>query len=196
MSGIIISNLINIYKMTAQEDYSSIQRRLLDIYERGHLMGPEQLNRAIDGITGQALQMVRRRRQEYVPPPPPQVSQIRIGYAHRINSGPYTAPLRGPIQRRNPLEKTVTIKKAEFDALCTDSCAICFENHKKGDTVMTECSHQFGKQCYNRWMTSVGSNHKCPTCRKEMPRVTSYKTRCKKPVPFIIEEEPEEPMIF
>ena len=38
--------------MPAQEDYSSIQRRLLDIYERGHLMGPEQLNRAIDGITG------------------------------------------------------------------------------------------------------------------------------------------------
>ena len=186
--------------MTSQEDYTNIQRRLLDIYERGHLMSPEQLNQTVDGLTGPALQMVRRRRLENAPPVPPVARQagstpfifgpFTMGNV-RPNSGPYTAPLR-PVVRKNPLEKTVTIKKAEFDAICTESCSICLENHKKGDTIMTECKHQFGRQCYNSWMTAFTSNHTCPACRKVTPRVTLYKTRCKKPLPFIIEEDESE----
>jgi len=173
--------------MSAHDDYSNIQRRLLDIYERGHLMGPEQLNRAIDGITGQALQMVRRRRLENVPPQPPIARQSGSGHytmgirelndIRQAGSGPYTAPLMAPQERINPLEKTVTIKQSEFYAICADSCAICLEKHKKGDTIMTNCCHEFGKECYNSWMNSPTSNHKCPTCRKDMPRVTSFKVR-------------------
>ena len=189
--------------MTSQEDYTNIQRRLLDIYERGHSMSPEQVNQAVDGLTGQALQMVRRRRLENAPPVPPVPPVARQSGSTpfifgpftmgnvRPNSRPYTAPLR-PVVRKNPLEKTVTIKKAEFDAICTESCSICLENHKKGDTIMTECKHEFCKQCYNSWMTAFTSNHTCPACRKLMPRVTLYKTRCKKPLPFIIEEDESE----
>ena len=176
--------------MSAHDDFSNIQRRLLDIYERGHLMGPEQLNQAVDGLTGQALQMVRRRRLENAPPVPPVARQVgsapftmggpfTMGNV-RPNSGPYTAPLRPPEQRRNPLEKTVTIKKAEFDAICTDLCPICIEPQKKGDTIMTDCNHEFCKPCYNSWMTAFTSNHTCPTCRKLMPRVTSFKIRTTK----------------
>ena len=90
-------------------------------------------------------------------------------------------------------EKMVTIKKADFEAPCIDSCPICLEKHIKGDTIMTECNHEFGIQCYNSWMTAFTSNHTCPTCRKVTPRVTMYKTRCRKPRPFIIEDE-EEPV--
>jgi hypothetical protein len=188
LSSITIG-LTSTFKMSSQEDYSNIQRRFLDIYERGHLMGPEQLNQALDGLTGQALQMVRRRRLENAPPVPPVARQagsapfifgtFTMGNV-RPNSGPYTAPLRPPepaLQRRNPLEKKVTIKKAEFDAICTDSCPICLEKPKKGDTIITDCHHEFCKPCYNSWMNAFTSNHTCPACRKLMPRVTSFKIR-------------------
>lgn len=187
--------------MSSQEDYSNIQRRLLNIYERGHLMGPEQLTQALDCLTSQARQMVRRRRLETAPPVPPvpPVSPVSP-VAHQVglgafifstftmgnvrpNSGPYTAPLRPPEpseHRRNPLEKSVTIKKAEFDAICADSCPICLENPKKGDTIMTDCNHEFCKPCYNSWMNAFTGNHACPTCRKVTPRVTSFKTRVSK----------------
>jgi len=189
--------------MTSQDDFTNIQRRLLNIYERGHLMDQEQLNRAVDGLTGQTLQMVRTRRQETVTPrrqeaAPPVVRQDR--------PAPYTSPPRRqvlplyytpPIQptaplrtdavvRRNPLEKIVTIKKAEFDANCTESCAICLETHKKGDSIITDCNHEFGKQCYNNWMTALNSNHQCPNCRKATPRVTLYKTRAARKQRLII----------
>ena len=184
--------------MTSQDDYANIQRILLDIYERGHLMEQQQFNRAINEITRNAHIMVRRRRrQENAPPVPPVAHQAGSYTAPprdppRRQVGPYTAPLR-PVVRRNPLEKMVTIKKAEFDAICTESCSICLEKHIKGDTIMTECNHEFGVKCYNSWMTAFTSNHTCPTCRKETPRVTMYKTRCRKPRPFIIEDE-EEPV--
>jgi Ring finger domain len=187
------------------DDYANIQRRLLDIYERGHLMEQQQFNQAVIELTGNVHIMVRRRRHENTPPVPPvahpawsglnRMAPLRDPYmppSPRRQVGPYTAPLR-PVVRRNPLEKMVTIKKAEFDAICTDSCSICLEKHIKGDTIMTECNHEFGIQCYNSWMTAPTSNHKCPSCRKETPRVTMYKTRCRKPRPFIIEDE-EEPV--
>ena len=193
--------------MTSQRDFTEIQRRLLVIFETGHRMDQERLNRAIDGLTGQTLQMVRRRRQEMAPPvpPPPPVEPLPWDFHLRPHSpppprhltGPMTAPLRAET-RRNPLEKTVTIKKAEFDALCTDSCAICMETHKKGDTVKTECNHEFGKQCFNSWMSAFNSNHSCPTCRKACPRVTIFKERASRKLtgpmtapirPFVIEDD-------
>jgi hypothetical protein len=204
--------------MSSQRDFTEIQRRLLVIFERGHRMDQEQLNRAIDGITGQALQMVRRRRQEMPPPVPRPVAAAPLPWDFHLRphsppspptrqlTGPLTAPLRAPEPRRNPLEKTVTIKKAEFDAICVDSCAICLEKHKKGDTVMTDCCHEFGKECFNQWFTSPNSNHKCPTCRKEMPCVTAFKTRVSRTLtgpasaparrPIVIEEDEEQPLMI
>jgi hypothetical protein len=45
---------------------------------------------------------------------------------------------------------------------------------------MTDCNHEFCKPCYNSWMNAFASNHKCPTCRKVTPRVTSFKIRTTK----------------
>ena len=210
--------------MTSQDDYTNIQRILLDIYERGHLMEYQQFNQAINQITRNAHIMVRRRRQENAHPVPPVAHQAGSGLyrtaplrdpyvppvAHQVGSGlnrmapirdpyipprrqvgPYTAPLR-PVVRRNPLEKMVTIKKADFEAPCIDSCPICLDIHKKGDSLTTECNHEFGKDCYNFWMNSLSSNKKCPTCRKDCPKVTYYKTRKTKPIPLIIEDNDSE----
>jgi hypothetical protein len=194
--------------MTSQDDYINIQRRLLDIYERGHLMDQLQFNQAIIELTRNAHIMVRSRRQENAPPVPP-VAHIPIYPHHRhiginrfgpftqpivqpiVLNGPYTAPLR-PVVRKNPLEQYKTIKKADFEAHCTDSCSICLEIHTKGDSLTTECNHEFGKDCYNFWMNSLSSNKKCPTCRKDCPKVTYYKTRKTKPIPLIIEDNDSE----
>ena len=92
----------------------------------------------------------------------------------RRPTGPYTTPL---LNRRNPLEKTVVIAKKKLDSLCPDACAICQETPKYKDAVCTECEHYYCKICWNSWMTAERSNKKCPTCRKDMPRTTSYKVR-------------------
>jgi len=199
--------------MTSQRDFTEIQRRLLVIFERGHRMDQEQLNRAIDGLTGQTLQMVRRRRQEMPPPVPRPLAAAPLPWDFHLRpqsppsppprelTGPLTAPLRATTLRRNPLEKTVTISKAAFNANCTESCSICLETHKKGESIKTECNHEFGKQCFNNWMTARASNHKCPTCRKETPRVTMFKTRVSRTLtgpasaparrPIVIEDDEE-----
>lgn len=193
--------------MTSQRDFTEIQRRLLVIFERGHRMDQEQLIRAIDGLTGQTFQMVRRRRQEMPPPVPRPLAPVPWDLHLRPQSppmppppirltGPMTAPLRAT-ERRNPLEKTVTISRAAFDANCTESCSICMETHKKGESIVTECNHEFGKECFTRWINARNSNHKCPTCRKERPRITLFKTRTpRNPIPTNVIEPEEELMIF
>jgi hypothetical protein len=169
-------------------------------------MNQEELNRVIDGLTGQTLQMVRRRRQEMPPPVPRPVAEAPLPWdfhlrpqspPHRQLTGPLTAPLRDAA-RRSPLQKTVTISRAAFDTNCAESCSICLATHKKGDSIVTECNHEFGKECFNNWISAPNSNHSCPTCRKSMPRITLFKTRSQRnSTPNVIEEEAnEELMIF
>lgn len=112
----------------------------------------------------------------------------------RPRQGPYTqgtqgtafaafaAPLsvqqgqRAPT-RYNPLEKTKVIAKKKLDEPCPTECAICQETPKYKDAVCTDCIHYYCKTCWSGWMTTTGSNKSCPTCRKDLPRVTSYKAR-------------------
>jgi Zinc finger, C3HC4 type (RING finger) len=92
----------------------------------------------------------------------------------RPQTGPYTAPLR---QRYNPLEKAKVIAKKKLDSNCPSECAVCQETPKYKDAICTECEHYYCKTCWTSWMNAIGSNKKCPTCRKDMPRTTSYKAR-------------------
>lgn len=95
----------------------------------------------------------------------------------RRQTGPYTAPLRQPARRYNPLEKEKVIAKKKLEETCPAVCAICQETPKYKDAVCTECNHYYCKPCWTGWMTAASSNKKCPTCRKDMPRTTSYKAR-------------------
>jgi hypothetical protein len=192
----------------AERQFIDIQRRLLNIYENGHTMQPDQLERAIDGITGATLQMVRTRNRvlEVTPamapmrtspqfvdirlprPQPQQRPQAELRPRPRTAqpTGPYTAPLR-----RNPLEKFKTLSRAALEANCADTCAICFDTHKKGESLTTECCHEFGKECYFNWIESENSNRSCPTCRKYFPRVTMYKPRASR-INLIVEDNEED----
>jgi Zinc finger, C3HC4 type (RING finger) len=95
----------------------------------------------------------------------------------RPQTGPYTAPLRQPATRYNPLEKAKVIAKKKLDSNCPSECSVCQETPKYKDAICTECEHYYCKTCWTSWMNAIGSNKKCPTCRKDMPRTTSYKAR-------------------
>jgi hypothetical protein len=101
--------------------------------------------------------------------------------------GPYTAPLYSnpttPPSRYNPLEKIKVIAKKKLEEPCPTDCAICQETPKLKDALCTECGHYYCKSCWNTWMDAPTSNKNCPTCRKNMPKTTSYRARASKAKP-------------
>jgi hypothetical protein len=46
--------------------FVNIQRRLNYLYENGHKMEPEYLQRTVDGLVGATVQMVRYRKESYL----------------------------------------------------------------------------------------------------------------------------------
>jgi hypothetical protein len=103
-----------------------------------------------------AIRRARQIEQRMTAPRPPEVVQ----------------PARAVAE---PHEKTKVIAKAKLEE--TIDCAICQETHKVKVCILTECNHYFCKGCWNGWMNAERSNKRCPTCRKEMPRITSFKAR-------------------
>jgi len=73
--------------------------------------------------------------------------------------------------------KKKSIGRTVFEAMCKDQCAICLNIHTKGECIETECGHEFGKQCWETWISNPNGNHTCPTCREFRPLTTSFKIR-------------------
>lgn len=73
--------------------------------------------------------------------------------------------------------KKRSIGQARFEANCDEACVICFDTHTNGDSVVTECNHCFGKECWKTWMCNPTSNQTCPTCRTDRPNVIAYTMR-------------------
>ena len=72
-------------------------------------------------------------------------------------------------------EKCVrSITEKEGQCATADQCAICFDTHVLGDSMVTQCNHQFGKECYENWMTASSSNGTCPSCRTFCPRIDIF----------------------
>ena len=129
-------------------------------------------NNRRDAIRQQdAIRRARQLEQRMTAPPPPAVIQ-----PVRVNA--VVQPVRVyalPPTRYNPLEKTKVIAKYKLEE--TIDCAICQETPKVKDCILTECKHYFCKGCWTGWMNAERSNKSCPTCRKEMPKITSFKAR-------------------
>lgn len=98
-------------------------------------------------------------------------------------------PVRTDVQpptRRNPLEKIKVIAKNKLEEASPNECAICQDTPKFKDAVCTECGHNYCKTCWAGWMNAERSNKACPVCRKEMPRITTFKARASsKPAPAL-----------
>jgi hypothetical protein len=73
--------------------------------------------------------------------------------------------------------KSRAIGKKRFDAKCDKACAICWDTHTTGDSVLAECNHCFGKQCWQTWMSQPNGNQSCPECRTPCPKVLFYTQR-------------------
>ena len=82
-----------------------------------------------------------------------------------------------PIQIQ--IQQFVKVKRISSDLFateCADVCAICMDKHTIGNSIKTECNHEFGKQCFQMWMQSSNSNRNCPTCRKSCPQIVMFRT--------------------
>jgi hypothetical protein len=76
--------------MKSADQFTNIHRRIMALYERGHTLDTEQLERAIDGLIGATIQMVQTRNAEETQQP---------GTAEQKENNP-------PI--RNPPKTTIT----------------------------------------------------------------------------------------
>ena len=70
--------------------------------------------------------------------------------------------------------KKRSIGQARFEANCAEACVICLDTHTNGESVVTECNHCFGKECWKTWMCNPTGNQTCPTCRTDRPNVITY----------------------
>jgi hypothetical protein len=69
-----------------------------------------------------------------------------------------------------PMYRTKYIEPAELENNVEEMCSICFEIHKKKDTVQTSCNHTFGKSCYESfYYANLTRNKFCPLCRNNYP---------------------------
>jgi hypothetical protein len=82
-----------------------------------------------------------------------------------------------PMINDQPVERSKVIARRKLEEPCPTECSVCQEIPKYKDAVCTECNHYYCKGCWENWMNAEGSNKKCPTCRKDMPRITIFKGR-------------------
>ena len=73
---------------------------------------------------------------------------------------------------RKPIIKVKLVSLFALNTPCKSQCSICHETHVKVDSLTTDCNHEFGKECYNEWVSKQNS---CPMCRNVCKNVTVYK---------------------
>jgi hypothetical protein len=117
-------------------------------------------------------------RSPVAPPPPPRIEASGGGWVQiRHRDEPTWAEEWRQLKRLN---KRSCIGRSRFEAQCKDDCAICLEKHTNGDSVVTECGHTFGSQCWETWMSNPTGNHTCPTCRHDKPKTTFFAMRAER----------------
>jgi hypothetical protein len=187
---------------SARHQLFDAQNRLSNLYNSSEHMSQEQLERAIDGIVGSAREMVRRRVAEN--PPGINIINRLLAVRDRVQAPPVAAPVARPAAELRPAsrptarpaapapfdwslpqhsstkKKLKVIAKAKFNGDCEQECGICFEIHKKRDTLTTSCDHVYCISCWSTWMNAINSNKACPTCRLFLPSATYYKIKATK----------------
>lgn len=185
--------------MSAYREYFEAQQLLNTLFITGHRVSRANVDYLINQLEQRANRMVSLIRQDeeqrennistlLAAPTPTRPQEVRRTPPRVVTPPP----------RRNPLEKSKVVAKKKLEEPCPEVCAICQEIPKHKDAICTECNHYYCKSCWNSWMMTERSNKNCPTCRKDMPRITTFKARATKPLTgpettpvrsFIIEDE-------
>lgn len=156
--------------MSALEQFSEANRLLETLFQTGHRISSANVNWLILQLTERAHRMVNFNARD--------LSRIegRRTYFQRTQL-PRQTPRQIPRQIPRPMEKSNVIAKKKLEEVTPMECAICQETPKYKDAVCTECQHYYCKACWQTWMNAPESNRSCPTCRKDMPTVTSFRAR-------------------
>lgn len=91
----------------------------------------------------------------------------------------YTEKRLKDIAKANQNREKV-ISKSRMESNMEDVCGICLETHVTKDTVVTDCKHQFGEPCFQRWRQCCSSTERsvsCPMCKKNNPKIFTFRTR-------------------
>lgn len=173
--------------MSAHREFFEAQQLLTNLFHTGHRISDANVDYLVSELRQHAYRIVRYNLEEHNRSIQPSALPV---WAVLAPPQPARRPaLTGhPPVRRNPLEKSKVISKKKLEEPCPGSCAVCLETPKHKDSICTECNHYFCKPCWNSWMNAERSNKKCPTCRKDMPRITSFKGRATKSRVLIIED--------
>lgn len=178
--------------MSSHREFFEAQQSLNNLFQLGHMLTHDQREILLQELVVHARRMVDFNLIISRPQIP---INTQIQYQPQIyrNTQMQNQPQipRNTRTLGNPLEKTVIIAKKKLETVCPEMCAICHETPKFKDVIRTECNHYYCNVCWEEWMNTERSNKRCPTCRKELPRITSYKARVTKPKPrtIIIEDE-------
>lgn len=164
--------------MSAHREFFEAQQMLNNIFYTGHMISDANVDWLISQLREQTYRMVRYNLEQH--------NRSSIATTRPIPIVP--TQVFTPPPRRNPLEKSKVIAKKKLEEACPQECAVCQDIPKYKDAVCTDCNHYYCKSCWSSWMNAERSNKKCPTCRKDMPRTTSFKARVTKRRTLIIED--------
>ncbi|CAB4015741.1 E3 ubiquitin- ligase RNF130 [Paramuricea clavata] len=88
------------------------------------------------------------------------VQRFRFLYARDKTERRLTTAAKKAIAKLN--SRTVS-KKDEEDGISNNSCAVCLEEYKSGETLRTlPCNHEFHKHCVDPWLIE---HRTCPMCK-------------------------------
>jgi hypothetical protein len=185
--------------MSGNTSFTNASIILAELFNTGSYMNERDLEFHLVALQNNARAMVETRRERVaappmrrapqqveirMPPPPRPQAQLRPAAGplrEQYRSGQlreqlHEEPIRELFWEQHIVEKTMS--RANFNALCEDSCAICLDTHKKGDSITSaRCKHEFGKECLKNWFSNENSHKKCPICRAKCGTLYSYKTR-------------------
>jgi len=95
----------------------------------------------------------------------------------------HVPPIRnisGSMNRTLPMYKSKVIKKKDLVQSMDQVCGICLETHTKQESVLCNCTHEFGQECLKTWTETCQRNRQntnCPTCRQSLTLITSFRAR-------------------
>jgi hypothetical protein len=164
--------------MSAHREFFEAQQSLNNLFHIGHRISYANVDWHISQLREHAYRMVRYNIEEH--------NRSSIATTRRIPIVP--TQVFTPPPRRNPLEKSKIIAKKKLEESCPQECAVCQDTPKYKDAVCTECNHYYCKSCWSSWINTERSNKNCPTCRKDMPRITTFKARAIRRL-IVVEDE-------
>ena len=146
-----------------------------------HVNQLDEMQRSIMNMRSVLVRRMRRLEREPRPPvrrliqaPTTPLQALTVLEAHVPRA---RAP---PVVIDKIIKKSKTVKTLETDSILPDACGVCLENHKKIDSLTCNCTHQFGKECFNKWKNichKLKKNTPCPICRTTVNSITLFRAR-------------------